>query len=198
MIEYEDDLGYRPVAKGRDLLQRLPKEVRGIGEEVLHAISCGKQLVGWNDKLELTIKQRPIPNTNIVNLIQYILYPETDDEDMVKPPRGFNSFIEALKSIGLESQWVRNDYVIKQLDDNDNEWDTTDSEKSESEEESDHEDVEMDGNDVEKEDSGSSSGDDAMEDGNTATNEEESQESEGDDEDEATREPWKNLSLSIL
>ena len=132
MSEFEDDLDYRQVPKSRDLLQRLPKEVRGIGEEVIHAISCGRKLVGWNDKLELVIKQRPIPNTNIVNLIQYILYPEEDDEDMVKPPRGFASFVEALKSIGLESQWVRNDYVIKQLDDNENEWDTTDSEESES------------------------------------------------------------------
>ena len=132
MSEFEDDLDYRQVPKSRDLLQRLPKDVRGIGEEVIHAISCSKKLVGWNDKLELVIKQRPIPNTNIVNLIQYILYPEEDDADMVKPPHGFDSFVEALKSIGLESQWVRNDYVIKQLDDNENEWDTTDSEESES------------------------------------------------------------------
>ena len=134
MSEFEDDLDYRQVPKSRDLLQRLPIDVRGIGEEVIHAISCGRKLVGWNDKLELVIKQRPIPNTNIVNLIQYILYPEEDDEDMVKPPHGFDSFVEALKSIGLESQWVRNDYVIKQLDDNENEWDTTDSEESESDE----------------------------------------------------------------
>ena len=115
MSEFESMTDYRP-PKSRSLLHRLPMDVRGIGEEVIHAISCRKKNVGWNDKLELTINQRPIPNTNIVDLIQYILYPEDDDDDIVEPPRGFNSFVEGLKTIGLESQWIRNEYVIKPLD----------------------------------------------------------------------------------
>ena len=150
-----EEYGYGSVAKSRDLLQRLPREVREIGEEVLHAISCGKKLMGWNDRLQLTIDGRAIPNTNITDLIQYILYPEPEDDDTTEPPHGFDTFVEGLKSIGLESQWVRNEYVIEQLDDNENEWDTTDSEASESD---DDDDVEMDGNVDEDSKNNSSSG----------------------------------------
>ena len=40
---------------------------------------------------------------------------------------------EFAKRIGLESQWVRNKSVIKALDDNENDWNTTDSESSDEE-----------------------------------------------------------------
>ena len=116
-----------------DVLTQLPKDVQGIGEEVLHAIACGQQLLSWNDKLQLVIDNRSVPNTNIIDLIQYILYPETDDTSQ---PPGFDAFLEALKEIGLESQWVRNETVINALDNNENSWDTTDEEDSESESDS--------------------------------------------------------------
>ena len=123
--------------KVEGLLKQLPKDVRGIGEEVLHAIACGKKLLSWNNKLQLIIDGRAIPNTNLVELVEYILYPEGDEN--VDPPTGFDTFIKALKGIGLESQWVRNERVIKALDNNENEWDTTDSESSEEDGESDME-----------------------------------------------------------
>ena len=106
-----------------DILMQLPKDVQGIGEEVLHAISCSRQLVSWNDKLQLVIHNRSVPRTNIFELVQYILYPENKDTSQ---PRGFDVFLEALKEIGLESQWVRNETVINALDNNENEWNTTD------------------------------------------------------------------------
>ena len=112
-----------------DILMQLPKDVRGIGEEVLQAISCGRQIVSWDDKLKLVINNRPVPRTNIVELVQYVLYPESKE---TKEPRGFDSFLEALKEIGLESQWVRNESVIHALDENENDWNTTDEEDSES------------------------------------------------------------------
>ena len=116
-----------------DVLEQIPKNVQGIGEEVLHAISCGRHLLSWNDKLQLVINNRPVPRTNIVDLVQYILYPESEDAE---PPRGFDTFLEGLKEIGLESQWVRNETVINALDNNQNNWDTTDEEDNESESES--------------------------------------------------------------
>ena len=41
--------------KVEDLVSKLPKDVRDLEEEVLHAINCGKKLVGWNGNEELTI-----------------------------------------------------------------------------------------------------------------------------------------------
>ena len=115
------------------LLVQLPKDERGIGEEVLHAISCGKKLLSWNGKQQLVIDGRAIPNTNIIELVQYVLYPEGEVD--ANPPTGLKSFVEELQRIGLESQWVRNASVIDALDNNDHEWDTTDSESSASDEE---------------------------------------------------------------
>ena len=110
-----------------DVLEQIPKNVQGIGigEEFLHAISCGRHLLSWKEKLQLVINNRHVPRTNIVDLVQYILYPESDD---AKLPRGFDTFLEGLKEIGLESQWVRNETAINALDNNQNNWDTTDEE----------------------------------------------------------------------
>ena len=110
-----------------DILLQLPKDVQGIGEEVLHAISCSRQILSWNNQLQLVIHNRSVPRTNIVELVQYILYPESKDTSQ---PRGFDVFLEALKEIGLESQWVRNETVINALDNNDNDWNTTDGDSS--------------------------------------------------------------------
>ena len=110
-----------------DILMQLPKDVQGIGEEVLHAISCSRQLLSWNNQLQLVIHNRSVPRTNIVELVQYILYPESKDTSQ---PRGFEMFLDALKEIGLESQWVRNETVINALDNNENDWNTTDDDSS--------------------------------------------------------------------
>ena len=106
---------------------------RELEKKFLHAISCGRHLLSWNEKLQLVINNRPVPRTNIVDLVQYILYPESEE---AKPPRGIDTFLEELKEIGLESQWVRNETVINALDNNQNSWDTTDEEDDESESES--------------------------------------------------------------
>ena len=133
-----------------DILERLPKDVQGIGEEVLQAISCSRQLLSWNNQLQLVIDNRSVPRTNIVDLVQYILYPESKDTSQ---PRGFEVFLDALKEIGLESQWVRNETVINALDNNENNWDTTDEEddtsESDSSEKSDDDDENEDENDEE-------------------------------------------------
>ena len=121
------------------LLMQLPKEVRGIGEEVLQTIACGKKLLSWNDKLQLVIDDRPIPNTNIVDLVQYILYPER--EDGTNPPHGLDSFVEELKRVGLEPQWVRNESVIDALNDNEHDWDTTDTDEDSDENDEDEDSV---------------------------------------------------------
>ena len=109
--------------KVEDLVSKLPKDVRDLGEEVLHAINCGKKLVGWNGNEELTIDGVSVPNTNILKLVKYILYPE---DEHLKVPNGFNTFVEGLKTIGLESEWVGNESVKQVLDDNENDWNTTD------------------------------------------------------------------------
>ena len=94
--------------------------------------------------------KKTIPNTNIIHLVRYILYPEHDDEgddDMSDKPPGFGTFLE-----GLESQWVRDKYVIDQLDNNENEWDTTDDEEDDGNEDDDEDDDKSDDNENDDDD----------------------------------------------
>ena len=118
--------------KSEDVLQLLPRDVRGIGEEVIDAMVCGSDVLSWNEKLELFKMGKAVPGTNIVHLLEYILYPE---EEGSIPPRGFDQFLDGLKKIELESQWVRNASVIEELDNNEDGWDSDEMMNSECESE---------------------------------------------------------------
>ena len=52
-IDHEEYLDTRSMRmeKMNSLLKQLPSNLRGLGEEVLHTISCGRILMGWNDRL---------------------------------------------------------------------------------------------------------------------------------------------------
>ena len=118
--------------KSADLLRLLPREVRGIGEEVINAMACSQQILSWNEKLELYKDYKTVPGTNIVQLLEYILYPQ--DEDAL-PPTGFDEFLDGLKKIELESQWVRNADVIEELDNNEDGWNSDKGRSSDSDSE---------------------------------------------------------------
>ena len=120
--------------KVRDILRLLPREVQGIGEEVLHAMACGKDILYWNENLQLVARGSVVRGSNIIELLKFILYPEEYDEESPDEniPEGFDEFMNGLKKIELESQWVRNARVIAALDNNDNRWGPDDSSDSDS------------------------------------------------------------------
>ena len=117
--------------KMEEVLRLLPHDVRGIGEEALNAMICGPKVLSWTDKLELRIMGDVVPGTNLVHLLEYILYPEEEDSE---PPRGFEQFLKGLKKIELDSQWVRNAGVIEELDNNEDGWVSNESNNDESDE----------------------------------------------------------------
>ena len=111
--------------KVRDILRLLPHDVQGIGEEVLHAMACGKDIIYWNENLQLVVEGSVVRGSNIIELLTFILYPEEYDEENPDEniPEGFVDFLYGLRKIELESQWVRNARVIYALDNNVNGWD---------------------------------------------------------------------------
>ena len=115
--------------KVHDILRLLPRDVQGIGEEVLHAMACGKDIIYWNENLQLVVEGSVVRGSNIIELLTFILYPEeydakNPDENI---PEGFVDFLYGLRKIELESQWVRNARVIYALDNNVNGWGSADS-----------------------------------------------------------------------
>ena len=69
--------------KSKHLIQLLPRDVRGIGEEVINAMACSKEILSWTEKLELCKDQETVLGANIVQLLEYILYPQDENS---KPP----------------------------------------------------------------------------------------------------------------
>ena len=118
------------------VLRELPKDVRDNGEEILHAILCGPSQLNWNHQLRLIVDGRVKQKTNIVELVEHLLYPEREDVDT---PNGFDVFVNELSHIGLESHWVKNEYAKEKLDENERMYDTASSDAEQSDNESEHE-----------------------------------------------------------
>ena len=123
----DSDMEHEHSPKMQSVLRKLPVAVRGIGEEVLHAISCGTKLMDWDRRYRLLINERVVPDTNIVELIRYALYPSEHDAN---EPRGLDAFVRGLKTIGLEAQWVRNRHVINELEAGESDIDDTSGDES--------------------------------------------------------------------
>ncbi len=115
------------MSKFYDLLSELPPPMRDGAHEILDAILASGELVNWNRQLRLVVNGRTYPRTNMVDLISHILNPHDTREEK---PIGLNIFVDALKDIKLESDWVVNEVVKDVLDDADS--DDSDSDDSDS------------------------------------------------------------------
>ena len=93
---------------------------------------------------------RSLPNTNIVDLVAHLLHPH---DGRVEEPKAISLFVQALKDIKLESEWVQNELVKDILDD------ASDSE-DESDEGDDDDDSDDDDDNNEDDDDGGNDGDD--------------------------------------
>ena len=147
------------MSKVYEVLRELPPHLRGEAREILDAMLAGGDVVNWDQQHRLMLDNRSLPNTNIVDLVAHLLHPH---DDRLEDPKGFTLFIQTLKDIKLESEWVQNELVKDMLDDND----------SDSEDESDDDDV-VDDNE-----------DDNNEQNDDDENENEDDENEDDDADE--------------
>mgnify|MGYP000314532855 CR=1 FL=1 len=155
------------------ILSRIPFDIKDAAKEILNAILTSKNTIGWNSKLQLIVDDRVVPRTNVADLVAHVLYPH---DERIKDPIGFNVFVQGLKDIRLESEWVENEIeksVLESAEDDTGE--TSDSE----DEDSDDDDVSEDDGQDESEDEQdeSENGDDESENGDDESE-------NGDDESE--------------
>ena len=132
------------------VLNQLPIHIHDDVKEILNAMLTSKNIIGWDSKLRLIIDDRVLPRTNIANLVAHVLYPH---DERIKYPRGFNVFVQGLKDIGLESEWVENEIaksVLESMEDDTGE--TSDSELDDDDDDEinidDDDDEELDENDA--------------------------------------------------
>ncbi len=147
------------MSKCYEVLSELPPPLRDGAHEILDAILASGDLVNWDHQLRLIVDGRTYPNTNIADLVSNVLY---SHDERAEEPRGFSIFVQALKDIQLESDWVHNE-LVKDILDGNNSDPSTDSEsddddddddkESNSEEDDDADDKESNSEDDDKNDS---------------------------------------------
>ena len=75
-------------------------------KEILNAMLTSRDRIVWDDKLQFVVDGRVIPKTDVSELVVHVLYPH---DERISDPRGFDIFVQGLKDIGLESEWVENE-----------------------------------------------------------------------------------------
>ncbi|GFS34616.1 hypothetical protein NPIL_49941 [Nephila pilipes] len=76
-----------------------------IESDVLNNTPQNSNSLSWTNNKELTIKKTILPNTNIVDLVTFLL------KDRKTEPNGLQSFVDALKEIEFPSQLMKNKYL---------------------------------------------------------------------------------------
>ena len=140
------------MSKFYDLLSELPPPMRDGAHGILDAILASGELVNWDRQLRLVVNGRMYPRTNMADLISHILNPHDAREEK---PTGLDIFVEALKDIKLESDWVVNEVVKDVLDDADSadtDSDDSDSDDSDSDINDSDDDEKIDEDDDEEDD----------------------------------------------
>ena len=105
------------------------KDEMSHAEEILHTIACSTDYIDWDaTSMEVIINKIVLLLSTLSALVQYLLNTENEVE-----PIGLETFVEALKQIGMESKWVLNKTIASEL----NEYDSSESSGSSSDEEPD-------------------------------------------------------------
>ena len=100
-----------------DILNQIPTSLVNHAKPILDIMLVSKSLMRWNRNLELVVKDDVVPDTNVPELIVHALQPIKMNE---RAPNGFSEFITCLGILGLESDYVENQYAVQVLDENSN------------------------------------------------------------------------------
>ena len=112
-------------------LMKFNKDEMSHAEEILHTIACSTDYIDWDaTSMEVIINKIVLKGSSIIDLVRYLLYTESENED---EPIGLENFVEVHKQIGMESKWILNKTIASEL----NEYDSSESSGSSSDEEPD-------------------------------------------------------------
>ena len=107
----DDDDDEEPMIKL--VLQDLPESVsKKEASELLHSMAASKNILFWTPGEELLRNQRRIPRTNIVDLMEYVLFPYNKD---ISEPSGLKSFVDGLAELGINKRGIKNKHVLNEI-----------------------------------------------------------------------------------
>ena len=100
------------MSKTRGLFKRMSPYNADKARNLVDAMLMSTKDIGWDSNHQLIVNGRVYHNTDIVRLIGHVMSP-ADDE--FKKPIGLKVFVEALRKIGLEPDYVKNKDVKRML-----------------------------------------------------------------------------------
>ena len=112
-----------------EIINQIPNNLVHRARPILDIMILSKRLMRWNRDLELVIRDDVVPDTSVPELIVHALQPINPND---RAPNGFSEFITELGILGLESQYVKNEYAVQVLD-ADSDGDSSDAESEEME-----------------------------------------------------------------
>lgn len=92
-----------PVGDTESILQDFTSKNYQRASEILHKIYSKPAIISWNEKLEVRINKKLFPNSNIIELLRYLLR----EPDADSPPTAQFEFRTALKHLGVNPTWMR-------------------------------------------------------------------------------------------
>jgi len=96
-----------------EIINQIPNNLVHRARPILDIMILSKRLMRWNRDLELVIRDDVVPDTSVPELIVHALQPINPND---RAPNGFSDFITELGILGLESQYVKNEYAVQVLD----------------------------------------------------------------------------------
>ena len=101
------------MSKTYAIYRRMSPLLARSAKNLIDAMLMSNDDIGWDNDQQLIVDGRVYYGTDIVKLIGYVMSPADND---FKEPNGLKIFIQALKKIGLESEYVENRNVKMALE----------------------------------------------------------------------------------
>ncbi|GFS75796.1 uncharacterized protein TNCV_1848861 [Trichonephila clavipes] len=87
-----------------EIFNQMPLKRKYQAEKIMELLQQNSASLSWTNEKELMIKHKILPNTNIVDLVAFLL------KDRKTEPNGLRNFIDVLKEFDFPSQLIKNRY----------------------------------------------------------------------------------------
>lgn len=91
-----------------NVLENMVPSAMPDAEMILHTMLCCSGIMRWDRRRRIILDGHTIPNTDIAELLEYVVLPYHKD---IPKPQGIDNFIEGLSDIGVDPRHIGNQCV---------------------------------------------------------------------------------------
>ncbi len=171
------------------VLARIPKKYFARSKPLIDAMLLSQKAMSWDPKLRLVVDETAIGDTDSVQLIMHAIRRQSGED----APNGFEEFVHGLKRIGVEPEWVKDEYAheilsaISSDEDEDDDDDTSDDDDDDTDDDTSNDDddgINEDGDDDDNDDDDDKEEEDSDHEMNSDDEDEDEDEEDEEDEEE--------------